>query len=333
MLRSKSFLALITVIFIAGAIGQERPKARRSQIIYALAGPIHTQLNSSKKLNEDPREKPTLYIREPEGWLEFDPSGELVESGSVDASGKITTRVREKHDAAGHPMETTIIQADAVIHHRIENDKLKEDTTETRVFENEKLMSRIVNTHNSQTGDAESTTFDAQDNVINHSTAHRSPVRQEAEVYGKDEKFVIHSLRRLDDKGELIESLRYDPEGKVASDLSFKDGVLTSWWQDPKCDCTNRAGFHRPDGTTVLYSTTNEGKLLKNIQRHKGRPTNHEIDDEELYDENNHLLERVAYAYQRDAHGNWTECTVSVLDLKTGIMAPVRKDTRELTYY
>jgi hypothetical protein len=79
--------------------------------------------------------------------------------------------------------------------------------------------------------------------------------------------------------------------------------------------------------------TTKEGILRKTVQHHKGRRTNSEIDDEELYDENDHLLERIAYIYERDSHGNWTKRTSLILDIKTNNMVPVREDTRVLTYY
>jgi hypothetical protein len=150
---------------------------------------------------------------------------------------------------------------------------------------------------------------------------------------GTDGRFVIHTLEHFDDHGNLIESVRLDPQGRVVSDLSFKDGVLTSWWQDPKIDCTNVAGFAWPGDFTVFYTTTEERKLLKTVQHHKGRRTNHEIDDEELYDENDHLLERIAYTYERDNQGNWTKRTSLILDSKTNSMVPVREDNRVLTYY
>src|SRR5204863_5507852 len=107
------------------------------------------------------------------------------------------------------------------------------------------------------------------------------------------------------------------------SDLSFKDEVLTSWWQDPKCDCSNGAGFDWPYDHGISYETTKEGKLLKTVQHHKGRLGSIEVDDEELYDKSDLLLERIAYTYERDGHGNWTKRISLILDLKTGSMIPV----------
>jgi len=338
MHRIKFSLALFSIAFLAAAVCQQHPETApkmRFSEIEGLRGPIHTQLDSSKKLNDDPRENPRIHVRSQEGWLEFAPDGTLAEHGTLDSSGRVTNRVREKRDADGNSTESIFVDTDSpkVIRQRVENDKPTDGVSETKIFTDEKLTTRIVNIYNPQTSQGESTTFDAEGNIVGHSTGHRNPDRQESEVYGPGGRFIVHSLRRFNSHNELTETLRYDAEGKVISDLSFKDGVLTSWWQDPKCECTNGAGFHQPDGTTVSYNTTKEGRLLKNIQHHVGRPTNHEIDDEELYDESGQLLERIAYTYERDAHGNWTQRIASILDHKTNTMVPVREDTRILTYY
>jgi len=334
MSRSKPILTFTILTLVIAAWCQERPKTHRPQLNYGLEGPIHTQLVVSRKLNQDPREKPVLRVRWAEGWLEFAPDGELVERGNVNEAGEITTRIREKHDPEGRAIESTLINADGIVsHHHLETTTLKDGTQETKAFIDDKLTSRIVNTYNAQTGEGETTNYDGQGSVVHHSITHNSPARQELEAYGGGGELIIHSVRRLDEKHALIESLRYDAEGKVVSDLSFKDGVLTSWWQDPKCGCTNIAAVGRGDQSSIFYRTTEQGRLLKEIQHHQGRPTNHEIDDEELYDENDHLLERIAYIYERDAHGNWTRRTASILDPKTNAMVPIQEHTRTLTYY
>ena len=115
--------------------------------------------------------------------------------------------------------------------------------------------------------------------------------------------------------------------------MSFSNGELTSFWQDPLCDCTNVAAFRRSEGVSFFYKTEKDGRLYKDVQSHKGRPTNHEIDDEALYDQEGQLLERVFYNYERDAHGDWITRTVSVFDRSTDNIVAIERDTRELTYY
>ena len=330
MLSSKSILAFVGLTLAVLAAGQERHESGHIALGYGLQGPVHTQLAVSKKLNEDPRSKPFLQMRGVAGWLEFAPDGELVGRGDADEPGKITGLTRIQFNPVDN--STVTANADGKILYRVETSTLKDGKSETKMFKEGQLAQRIVSIHNRQTGDGESTNYDAQGNVTGHSITHDSPMKRESELYRKDGTLLTHSMQRFDEKHALIESLQYDAEGKVISDLSFKDGVLTSWWQDPKCNCANTAFLHNGNENTT-YQTTREGALRKQIQHHKSRPFNHELSDEELYDESGHLLDRVAYDHEWDNHNNWTKRIVSVLDPKTNTMVPVREDTRTLTYY
>lgn len=332
-MRSDRILLLISALFLISVLasGQEKPKFRQSEN-YGLHGPIHTQLNITKKLNEYPQDH-KLHLRFQEGWVEFDPNGEVIERAHVDASGNLMTTVREKHDSQGRITESVTLDKDKTIRSHNEFNRRPDGETETTAFLDDKIFFRHLNKSDAQTGMSESTVFDKDGVVTSYSITHRSPLRVETQVWGKDGKFQLHTLRRYDDDHNLIESVRYDSQGKVVSDMSFKDEVLSSWWQAANCDCTNGVGFNRGNGSTVSYETTRDGKLLKNVQHHKGRRTNHEIDDEELYDENDHLLEKITYSYERDQHGNWTKRVASFLDVKTGDLVPVQEDTRTLTYY
>jgi len=323
------FLALVLLVVES----QETPRWRQSQN-HRLEGPIHTQLDITRKLQPDPRGKDhTLPLREGRAWLAFDSNGQVTEDGTVDESGNITTLVRRKYDSARRETESVLTDAGKTTRYRVERDKDSAEEQDVRTFADGKLLSRIVSSSDPGSGSGESKVFNGEGELIHHSIDHRDVHIQEQRATGREGKFLIHALVRYDDDRNMIESTLYDAQGRVVSDLSLKDGVLTSWWQDPKCDCTNVAGFGRAGDSTVFYMTTKEGILRKTVQHHKGRRTNSEIDDEELYDENDHLLERIAYIYERDSHGNWTKRTSLILDIKTNNMVPVREDTRVLTYY
>ena len=330
MSSSKSIFAFVGLTLVVLAAGQERRESGHKSLGYGLQGPVHTQLAISKKLNEDPRSKPFLQMRGVAGWLEFAADGELIGRGDADEPGKITGLTRIQFNPVDN--STVTMDADGKVLHRIETSTSKDGKDETKIFTDGTLTQRFVSARNPQTGDGESTNYDAQGNVTGHSITHSSPTRRESEIYRKDGTLLTHSVQRFDEKHALIESLQYDAEGKLVSNFSFKEGVLTSWWQDPKCNCTNTAFLHKGDQST-MYLTTRDGALRKRIVHQQIRPFNHELSDEELYDESDHLLERIAYAYEWDSHNNWTKRTVSVLDPKTNAMVPVREDTRTLTYY
>lgn len=325
---------LLMMLVLAMPILLVSGESRRNQSLnYALQGPIHTQLNLTTKLNDDPRTVPMLFIREQEGWLEFDLAGDLIEHGNVDSAGKLLSVSRQKYDAEGRPIEWTFTLDGKTTEGHQEIETLPSGAMVIRSFQNGQMLGRIVTTFNSRNGRGEYWSFGKNGELTSYAIRYRSSTTREDEVWGANGKLVAHTLERYDKQGELIQSLRHDAQGRVVSDLSFRDGVLSSWWQDPKCECTNFASFRKANDSDISYQTTKEGAIFKTVQHHQGRPTNHEIDDEELYDENNHLLERIAYTYERDEHGNWIRRIASVLDTKTGVMVPVREDVRTLTYY
>jgi antitoxin component YwqK of YwqJK toxin-antitoxin module len=236
-------------------------------------------------------------------------------------------RVERTYDPKGEETATEITDGDKKTRYRTERMTADDGSQQSKTYINDVLDSRVVGTSDA------TIVFNAKGEVISRSISKGDRRVQDSQSWGKEGKFVIHTFRRMDDQGHTIQSDRFDESGKLISTMSFSQGELTSFWQDRLCDCTNVAGFSRPEGVTVFYKTEKDGRLLKQIQNHKGRLANRENDDEELYDQNGQLLERVVYNYERDAHGNWTTRTVSALDLNTGILVPIQRDTRELTYY
>jgi len=327
--------ALASLFFCAACLAQadshSQPRMTQAEVL-GFHGPIHTQSLQSREMAKDPRSEPKLRIRDVhKPWMVFNSSGQLVEEGDTGASGNRVI-VHRTYDASGQAVETEIVGDKETRRLRIERTEGPAGTTETKTYNDDKLVGTIVNSRNEKGDGGEGKAFDSQGALTHYSRGHRDEASQTNEVWGANGKFVSHVERRYGSNKDLIQVSRYDESGKLVSDLSFSRGKLTSFWQDPNCNCTNGAAFNLGD-ITISYRTEKDGKLYKEIQHHKGRRTNHEIDDQELRDESDHLLERIEYAYVRDAHGNWTKMVISVMDPKTGTMVVIREEERELTYY
>jgi len=300
--------------------------------MFGFHGPIHTQSLQSREMAKDPRSEPKLYIRPVHtSWMVFNSSGQLAEEGDIGPAGNRVV-VHRTYDESGQEVDTEIVGDKETKHIHTARTVGPSGTTETKTYDDGKVFSTIVGSRNEKGDGGESRTFDGYGTVISHSRGRRDEASQTSEVWGPNDKFVSHVERRYGPNRDLIEVSRYDESGKLVSDLSFSKGRLTSFWQDPACNCTNGAAFNLGD-TSMFYKTEKDGKLYKEIQHHKGRRTNHELDDQELRDESDRLLERIEYSYVRDAHGNWTKRTTSVMDPQSGAMVEIRQEERELTYF
>jgi len=329
-MKKAASLSLLVLALAARTLAQQPPLHRSMTTAEVLGfhGPIHIQKLSTQMLEKDPRSEPKLHIQillNP--WVKFSATGELLEEGDLDNNGQLVVRVARIHDHNGEEIATEITDGDKKTRYRNERTIAEDGSQETKTYINDVLDSRIVGTSDA------TIVFNAKAEVISRTLSKRDKLVQDLQSWGKEGKFVIHTFLRMDDQGNTIQSDRFDQAGKQISAMSFNKGELTSFWQDARCDCTNVAAFRRPEGVTIFYKSEKDGRLYKYVQDHKGRPANHEIDDEELYDQNGQLLERLVYSYERDAHGNWTTTTISALDMTTGNMVPIQRDTRELTYY
>jgi hypothetical protein len=329
-MKKAAWILLPTLVLALVAVAQQATPHRKMTTaeILGFHGPIYIQKWSTQMLEKDPRSKPKLRIlmlvRQ---WVKFSATGELIEEGEIDNNGQFVVKVERAHDPNGEETATEITEGDQKIRFRTERTVAEDGSRETKTYKNGELESRAVGTSDT------TTVFDAKGEVISRSISKRDKLVQDSQLWGKEGKFVIHTLRRMDDQGNTIQSDRFDQAGKLVSTMSFSKGELTSFWQDPLCDCTNVAGFNHPGDVTIFYQSEKDGRLYKHVQNHKGRRTNRENDAEELYDQNGQLLERLVYSYERDAHRNWTTRTTSAFDMTTGNMVPIQRDTRELTYY
>jgi len=283
-------------------------------------------------LEKDPRSEPKLLVFTPaREWEAFSSTGEIVEEGDFNSDGQFVNRVTRTYDQDGETAET--IAGDKKTRYRTKKATSEDGSAQTETYIDDVLRARITEVSDARTNSREVVASNENGEIVSRTLSREGKLVHDLQMWGRGGKLMIHTLRRLDEQGRTIQSDHFDESGKLVSTMSFSKGELTSFWQDPLCDCTNVAAFRRSEGVTIFYKSEKDGRLYKDVQDHKGRPTNHEIDGEELYDQNGQLLERLVYSYERDAHGNWVMRTISVLDLNTGNMVPIQRDTRELTYY
>ena len=322
------------LLSICSAQDQHPHRSMTIAEIYGFHGPIHTQKSVVREIEKDPRVQPKLHMRfMPKGWMAFNQLGQLIEEGELDQEREVKSLVRHTYGSDGEEIGSEISDGEKVIRYNLQKTSTPDGSVEVKTFRNDKLLSSAISTVKEGGTGGETTVIDADGATLSHTRSHRDGRTELTEVWAKDGRLANHSMRRLDNEGNTVETSRYDQSGRLVSVMSFNKGELTSFWQDPACNCTNGAGFNAADGSTVFYKTEKDGTLYKEVQHHSGRPTNHLIDDHELYDQNGQLLEKIAYTYTRDAHGNWTKRTVLVLAPNTNSMVAVEEDTRELSYY
>ncbi len=327
-----------SIFFLAVVLGAlsvaQQPTLHRNMTtaqVFGFHGAICTQKRTTQMLEKDPRSEPKLPIHTfGRQWTKFTSAGEIVQEGDFNGDGQLVNLVTRTYDQDGETAESTTDDKKTLVRtKRIPG----QGALETETYINDVLHGRTTEIADAKTDTREMVATNATGETLSRIVARESGLVHDLQMWGRGGKFVIHTLRRLDDQGRTIQSDRFDQSGKLVSTMSFSNGDLTSFWQDPLCDCTNVAAFRRSEGVSLFYKTEKDGRLYKDVQNHKGRPTNREIDDEELYDQDGQLLERVFYSYERDAHDNWITRTVSVLDRSTGNIVPIQRDTRELTYY
>lgn len=291
-------------------------------------GGIHTQKVRTRFLQPDPRTHPRLPVFWAEPWLVFDSFGELTEQGRRDKDGNIKVILKRSVDQNGEEIRT--MEMPNGVH-----DETREGGNGGHEFKwlRDGVQIQRMESEGDGNGKTTSRTYDKDDRLITQREAQYSNHTYTTVVRDAAGKVTHTTIRRTDDHHQTVEASQYDGTGRLISTMLFSQGQLTSFWQDPACQCINFASFKSREGTTTLYKTEPDGHLFKDVQHHPGRRMSNELDDEELYDETGRLLEQINYAYERDARGNWTKRTVSVFDSTTNTMVPVQEDLRELTYY
>lgn len=206
-----SQLAILIVIpfslgYSQGAFG---PPAAQ---LHGFHGPIHTQKIIERQLNEDPRSKPRLEVRNSIAWFVFDASGNEAEAGDVDESGQAIVWSRNRFLDGMRRIET--MRSDA--HHETsEFDWGPFGWTENRQFEDGKLWVRTTQVFSKDGDLIEDNGFDGDGKSRWHAVYHHEPNVTEDRSWGVNGVFTGHSLERFDDDGYETERIIYDEKGDV----------------------------------------------------------------------------------------------------------------------
>lgn len=320
---------------------------------YALHGRVHTARVITRELSPDPRtrhpnsrETPKLSVQEPGQWVVFSPDGYMIESGilSQDGSPIITARDRKVTDG----LKTVTFSGTADDPEAIRNEgRFSPDgeLIDELTYEHDKLTSRHVQERDDDTGWTEDMVYNANGDLESHSSIRHDKRGREVEwIVSGGGRLVLHQRDTYDETSEgnddsaLTSRAWFDQNGLLFREITLRKGQAISWWQRPKCgsicgEQTDGVGLNFPFDHSVFYEFNLDGSLLTTIQHHKDRYGNIDNNVDELLDRDGKILEKIAYSYERDEFGNWTERTVSILDPATGQMVDVRLDKRDLTYY
>jgi hypothetical protein len=338
-------IALATSVLASAANAPATPPARQS---WGFQGQVHTALNRHVSLGTDPRPQPKLFVPPALAWFSFDPAGHLVEvSSQQDKDGNIVGVAHTDYDSQGRELRTvTAIDGRQVVSYN-EYASLPDGSLETRHYSDGQLQVRTVAKHDAEGRISESSTYDANNQLINFAVWHYDDAGrvQDWMVNGPKDELAIHFADRYEGEESLVRS-GLDPNGHVIWILSTSNGELTSSWVDPSCSpapqthalvpayCHGSIGWTDTEkGVTQEFRIGDDGALQKTIQRHAGRPGNSDPDTAELYDSSGKLLEKLSYQYERDGEGNWTSRTVSAWDAGNNTLAPIFVDHRQITYY
>jgi len=292
-------------------------------------GPIHSQKTTVKKLAPDPRTESKLHFhRFPESTV-FDTAGRVLEEAQGQRrDGTFYMKVRNSYDAEDNVTRTENGQ---VFHE--ETAQRPDGTVETNRLQDGVLVSRTVDISDKEGNTLESTSYDVASAISSRSVYHyRNGKMTEMQEWGPNNEFIQHRASEFNSEGDLILETFYNKEGKPVTTFSFNGKRLSSYWQDPTCGCSNNLRLRTKD-ISYSYATQPDGSLETTIQKHPGTESKIEPTEMERYTGDHVLVEKLAFTYERDSHGNWTKRIVSAWDRKTGEMVPIEEDLRTLTYY
>jgi hypothetical protein len=327
-------LSLLALIFCflckLGSLAEE-PQKWTVAMNMGLHGPVRSQRTTTRKLDADPRTDPKLFIDAPRVWVVFDSAGRIIEEAtSVQANGTVISTSHISYDSKPG-VETSSNGTDV---YRTETQFTAQGASEVKTFRNDDLLLRETRDYDGQGNLVESVGYDpagdVQSRVIyGHDEKGRTT---EWQVWGPGHKFSVHMADRFDEDGDLVQRTYFDESGEVVTAFSLSRGRLTSYWQAADCKCSNDVGVG-VDGVTYFYETQRDGSLETTVQNHPHTGSNIELTDTERFSGNDTLVEKLAFSYERDSHGNWTKRVVSAWDPNSGAMIAIQEDVRVLTYY
>lgn len=331
MMVRLAFLASIICFQCASCVLAEEPEKWTAAMNMGLHGPVRSQRVTSTKLNPDPRIDPKVFIDTPTAWVVFDTAGRVIEqSSATNGDGAIISVAHMSYD----PKTGVESSSDGTNVWRTERLIGAQGPIEVKTFRNEVLFVRETERYDERGNMVESITYDAEGDVQSRATYGYDDKGRSTEwcVWGPQNQFTIHMADRFDEDGDLMQRTYFDESGRTVTTLSLSHGKLTSYWQAADCECSNDVGISFDD-VTYFYKTQRDGTIETTVENHPHTRSNIELTDTERISGNDTVVERLAFNYERDTHGNWTKRIVSAQDPKSDTMIPIQEDLRILTYY
>lgn len=160
----------------------------------------------------------------------------------------------------------------------------------------------------------------------------------EMKIYDQNGQSSLYLQTHVSDDKTRFDRWSYGPNGNLVWHLAINDnGELLSDWYDvgykPKISSSDSLGICRPRlCVSYKFDERGSGRLEKTVQHTPGEG-NVEPDDEEHYNFDGIMDERIDIKYLRDTQGNWTSRSVFVWDTTTNQMTEIEQDTRTIQYY
>ncbi len=358
------FIAIVALMFAAQASAglspcdlvpeRDLPNCRfTTRSTYALHGPVHTVPVQTQTLAPDPgtrdpklQASPRLFVQQPGVWLVFSPEGDLIENaGSLAANRTPLNPSSERKFQEG--LMTVVIggtPGDPESYRRETRVAHDGELEQTLFYEHGRVVSHTIERRDSSHRSVEQFTYDGNGKLIAHSIERRDDCGRMLEwIVFNGGRLTLHVRDTYDDSTDgdeassLISREWLDEQGLPFRQISLRNGTATSAWQRPNwgklCEQSSSVGLNFWFEYATSYEFQPNGTVLNRVEHHQGRYGNIDNDDLELLDQDERLLEKIAYRYVRDNAGSWTERTTSILDPTTGRMVEVRLDKKELTYY
>jgi hypothetical protein len=360
MRRSIALLAPALLLVAASAQQQSPANSQRLRYLpYGLRGRVHRLLTKTQQLAADPRpaSQPSAGSSQfrlsrlsamggSPTWLSFDENGRLVEQGTVSPDAKFASLTRSE----GNTSVTTMKQPNRAIETIQRQATGSNGASSIDVYRDGKLSERMELTRNSGT-DNSKTEFEQKIYDVEGKLLSQSSTENAIEQEGKRRTITSRQLRsgpngqteehtridRFDADHQLIEHTEYDGNGTMICTLRFSGASLTY--------SVISSEMKRPCMTSLfplqeskryaftLYPNGGTGELFTDIWSFADKQRLMEPDSIERLDASGAVIDKVSIRYERDAEGNWTTRTVSVLDPSSKEQVDIQRDTRTITYY
>lgn len=302
-----------------------------------LEGPVRSVLTTVVRPNPDPRPRARrkLMVQANPDWAVFDTQGRRIEFASAssrdgfESISKCAFQSDETKvctDSRGRTQET-----------RTEETTLPDGSREVTHLRDSSLDDREVTRFDEKGNVAGSRHYD-KNGKLTSETSTLLNGDDEFKIYDENGRTVLdHQTRGSDDKARF-DRWSYDSEGHLVWHLALNsDGELLSYWYKvgykSNVSSSDSLGICGK-GLCVSYKFDEQGSgLLEKWVKHIPGKCCLEPDNEQHYNLNGVLDEKVEIKYARDAHGNWTSRAVYVWDSPSNRLVEVERDMRTIDYY